>query len=152
MRAPSSPARRLPTGCRPRTSASRWDGRGRFLANIFIERLWRSLKYEAVYLHELRSGLDAERIIWTWVDFYDDVRPHSPLVGRTPNEVYHDLWQALYIGQTGDLSDRLPNHEEWPAAVALGATHVHLRGIPNRGRREKLERRLIRTYQLPLNE
>ena len=87
MRAPSSPARRLPTGCRPRTSASRWDGRGRFLANIFIERLWRSLKYEAVYLHELRSGLDAERIIWTWVDFYDDVRPHSPLVGRTPNEV-----------------------------------------------------------------
>ncbi len=39
------------------------DGRGRFLDNIFIERLWRSLKYEAVYLHELRDGLDAERII-----------------------------------------------------------------------------------------
>ena len=37
------------------------DGRGRFLDNIFIERLWRSLKYEAVYLHELRDGLDAER-------------------------------------------------------------------------------------------
>ena len=37
------------------------DGRGRYLDNVFIERLWRSLKYEAVYLHELRNGLDAER-------------------------------------------------------------------------------------------
>ena len=54
------------------------DGRGRFLDNIFIEWLWRSLKYEAVYLHELRDGLDAERIIGTWVDFYAEVRPHSP--------------------------------------------------------------------------
>ena len=39
------------------------DGRGRFLDNIFIERLWRSLKYEAVYLYELRDGVEAERII-----------------------------------------------------------------------------------------
>ena len=39
------------------------DGRGRFLDNIFIERLWRSLKYEAVYLYELRDGPDAQRII-----------------------------------------------------------------------------------------
>ena len=47
------------------------DGRGRFLDNIFIERLWRSLKYEAVYLHELRDGPDAERIIGSWIDFYN---------------------------------------------------------------------------------
>ena len=66
------------------------DGRGRFLDNIFIERLWRSLKYEAVYLHELRDGLDAERIIGTWVDFYNGVRPHSSLGGRTPGEAYRD--------------------------------------------------------------
>ena len=39
------------------------DGRGRFLDNIFIERLWRSLKYEAVYLHELRDGVEAGRVI-----------------------------------------------------------------------------------------
>ncbi len=64
------------------------DGRGRFLDNIFIERLWRSLKYEAVYLHELRDGLDAERIIGSWVNFYNDVRPHSTLGGRTPGETY----------------------------------------------------------------
>ena len=66
------------------------DGRGRFLDNIFIERLWRSLKYEAVYLHELRDGPDAERIVGTWVDFYNEVRPHSSLGGRTPGEVYRD--------------------------------------------------------------
>ena len=51
------------------------DGRGRFLENIFIERLWRSLKDEAVYLHELRDGLDAEHIIGSWIDFYNEVRP-----------------------------------------------------------------------------
>ena len=66
------------------------DGRGRFLDNIFIERLWRSLKYEAVYLHELRDGLDAARIIGSWFDFYNEVRPHSSLGGRTPGEAYRN--------------------------------------------------------------
>ncbi len=66
------------------------DGRGRFLDNIFIERLWRSLKYEAVYLHELRNGLDAERIIGSWIDFYNEVRPHSSLGGRTPGDAYRN--------------------------------------------------------------
>ena len=66
------------------------DGRGRFLDNIFIERLWRSLKYEAVYLHELRDGLDAERIIGSWIDFYNEVRPHSSLGGRTPLDAYRN--------------------------------------------------------------
>ena len=64
------------------------DGRGRYIANIFIERLWRSLKYEAVYLHELRDGLDAERIVGSWIDFYKEVRLHSVLGGRTPGETY----------------------------------------------------------------
>ena len=60
------------------------DGRGRYLDNIFIERLWRSLKYEAVYLHELADGRDAARIIGSWVSFYNELRPHSALGGRTP--------------------------------------------------------------------
>ncbi len=66
------------------------DGRGRFHDNIFIERLWRSLKYEAVYLHELRNGLDAERIIGSWIDFYNEVCPQSSLGGRTPGDAYQE--------------------------------------------------------------
>ena len=64
------------------------DGRGRCMDNIFIERLWRSLKYEAVYLHELTDGFKAERVISEWIDFYNTERPHSALAGRTPAEAY----------------------------------------------------------------
>ncbi len=64
------------------------DGRGRCMDNIFIERLWRSLKYEAVYLHELTDGFKAERVISEWTDFYNTERPHSALAGRTPAEAY----------------------------------------------------------------
>ncbi len=56
--------------------------------NIFIERLWRSLKYEAVYLHELTDGFRAERVIGEWIAFYNTERPHSALAGRTPAEVH----------------------------------------------------------------
>jgi putative transposase len=64
------------------------DGRGRCMDNIFIERLWRSLKYEAVYLHELTDGFKAKRVIGDWIDFYNTERPHSSFDGRTPAEVY----------------------------------------------------------------
>jgi putative transposase len=64
------------------------DGRGRCMDNIFIERLWRSLKYEAVYLHELTDGFKAERVIGEWIDFYNTERPHSSLDGKTPAEAY----------------------------------------------------------------
>ena len=64
------------------------DGRGRCMDNIFIERLWRSLKYEAVYLHELTDGFRAERVIAEWIDFYNTERPHSALDGATPAEAY----------------------------------------------------------------
>jgi putative transposase len=64
------------------------DGRGRYMDNIFIERLWRSLKYEAVYLHELTDGFRAERVIGEWIEFYNAERPHSTLAGRTPAEAY----------------------------------------------------------------
>jgi len=66
------------------------DGRGRCMDNIFIERLWRSLKYEAVYLHDLTDGFRAERVIAEWIDFYNTERPHSALDGRTPAEAYRD--------------------------------------------------------------
>jgi putative transposase len=64
------------------------DGRGRCMDNIFIERLWRSLKYEAIYLHELTDGFKAERVIAEWISFYNTERPHSSFDGRTPAEAY----------------------------------------------------------------
>jgi putative transposase len=66
------------------------DGRGRCLDNVFIERLWRSLKYEAVYLRDLEDGFEAQRVIDTWMAFYNETRPHSALGGRTPAEAYRD--------------------------------------------------------------
>ena len=65
------------------------DGKGRFLDNIFIERLWRSLKYEEVFIkayglvHEARIG------IGEWLRFYNDERPHQALDYRTPTAVFY---------------------------------------------------------------
>jgi len=74
------------------------DGRGRYLDNIFIERLWRSLKQEAIYLTELQDGFQAQRVIDEWTDFYNTGRPHSALEYRTPVEAYwagkNEKWAA----------------------------------------------------------
>lgn len=64
------------------------DGRGRYLDSIFIERLWRSLKQEAVYLHELQDGLQAKRVIKDWISFYNSERPHTALDKRTPDNAF----------------------------------------------------------------
>ena len=64
------------------------DGKGRFLDNIFVERLWRSLKYECVYLHAWETGSDARTGITKWVKFYNNKRPHSAHGGKPPAVVY----------------------------------------------------------------
>jgi putative transposase len=64
------------------------DGKGRFLDNIFVERLWRSLKYECVYLHAWESGSEAKAGVGKWMDFYNRKRPHSALGGIPPAVVY----------------------------------------------------------------
>ena len=64
------------------------DGRGRYLDNIFIERLWRSLKQEAVYLHELQDGFQAKRVIKEWINFYNIERPHTALDKRSPDDAF----------------------------------------------------------------
>ena len=64
------------------------DGKGRWMDNVFIERLWRSLKYECVYLSEFATGSQARTGIGGWMDFYDRCRPHSSLNDRTPDEAY----------------------------------------------------------------
>ncbi len=64
------------------------DGRDRCTDNIFIERPWRSLKCEAVHLHEIADGFHARRVIGDWIEFYNTERPHSALSGRTPADAY----------------------------------------------------------------
>jgi len=64
------------------------DGRGRYLDNIFIERLWWSLKYECVYLNEFADGRELGRAIKKWMHFYNTERPHSSLANQTPDEAY----------------------------------------------------------------
>ena len=70
------------------------DGRGRWMDNVFIERLWRSLKYECVYLHAFETGLALRAGLLRWIAHYNNERPHSALAGRTPGEAY------LGIGST----------------------------------------------------
>ncbi len=79
------------------------DGRGRFLDNIFIERLWRSLKYECIYLHAFAGGSDARRGIETWMSFYNGRRPHTAHGGATPASVYRDALSASGPGPRPDL-------------------------------------------------
>ena len=69
--------------------------------NIFIERLWRLLKYEAVYLHELTDGFAAQRAIANWLHFYDTQRPHSALADSTPAEAYERVRWSWFVGQDG---------------------------------------------------
>jgi len=66
------------------------DGKGRFLDNIFVERLWRSLKYECVYLHAWETGSEAKAGVRKWIAFYNHKRPHSALGGKPPAVIY---WQ-----------------------------------------------------------
>ena len=70
------------------------DGKGRCMDNIFIERLWRSLKYEAIYLHEIADGFTARRLIGEWLRFYNTERPHSALGGepRPRHTAARRLW------------------------------------------------------------
>jgi putative transposase len=64
------------------------DGRGRWMDNVFIERLWRSLKYECVFLNAFETGSEARTGIGRWINYYNADRPHSAFDGRTPDEVY----------------------------------------------------------------
>jgi putative transposase len=64
------------------------DGKGRCLDNVFVERLWRSLKYEEVYLQAYEGGLAARRGIGGYFRYFNEDRPHQALGHRTPMEVY----------------------------------------------------------------
>jgi len=66
------------------------DGRGAWRDNVFVERLWRSVKYEEVYLRAYESVSHARTSIGRYLGFYNLKRPHSSLDGRTPDQAYFD--------------------------------------------------------------
>ncbi len=73
------------------------DGKGRWMDNVFIERLWRSLKYEEVYLNAYDSVAQAKQGIGNWINFYNQDRRHASLDRMTPDQVYYDLPSGLPI-------------------------------------------------------
>ena len=77
------------------------DGRGRWIDNVFIERLWRSLKYECVYLHAFETGSDLRAGLLRWIGYYNTRRPHSTLGGRTPDEAYNETRSTPRPGHVG---------------------------------------------------
>jgi putative transposase len=76
------------------------DGKGRWMDNVMIERLWRSLKYECIYLHAYETGSEVRQGLKRWIDLYNTRRPHSGLDGRTPDEAY---WQKPRPGYAGPI-------------------------------------------------
>jgi len=71
------------------------DGRGRLYDNIFVERFWRSVKYEEVYIHEYQTVPEAREHLAAYFRFYNEERPHTALGYRTPHEVYYGTRAAL---------------------------------------------------------
>ena len=70
------------------------DARGRWMDNVFIERLWRSLKHEDIYLKGYADGQEAKAGLASWFDFYNNTRPHQALGNKTPMAAWRDARQA----------------------------------------------------------
>ena len=87
------------------------DGRGRWMDNVFIERLWRSLKHEDIYLKGYADGREAHAGIASWLAFYNAVRPHQALANRTPMAVWHE---GMTAGLAVDMTLRFDNAAALP--------------------------------------
>ena len=85
------------------------DGRGRWIDNVFIERLWRSLKYEDVYLKGDADGRQAKAGIGAWLAFYNHWRPHQALANRTPMAVWRDGAGGALGAEAVDMTLRVDN-------------------------------------------
>jgi len=74
------------------------DRPGRWMDDVFIERLWRSLKYECVYLHAFETGSELKAGLGRWITYYNTQRPHPGLAGRTPVEAYRRIGRSEHGG------------------------------------------------------
>ena len=93
------------------------DGKGRCMDNIFIERLWRSLKYESVYLHGYASVAEARAGIAAWLNFYNEERLHQAHGYRTPRQIYE--------GQCPWTGSAAPNGSA-PLVCRVGSTNEEM--------------------------
>ena len=84
------------------------DGRGRWMDNVFIERLWRSLKYEDIYLKGYADGREAARGIAEWIAFYNERRPHQALAHRAPMAVWREATASAKAVDMMDNASALP--------------------------------------------
>ncbi len=80
------------------------DGRGRWMDNVFIERLWPPVKYECVYLHAFETGTELRAGLAHWFAYYNHHRPHSALAGKIPGEAYGEI-------QSSDAGGHAPQHQ-----------------------------------------
>ena len=109
------------------------DGKGRCMDNIFVERLWRSLKYEEVYLHAYATVAEAKAGIGAWLSFYNEERQNQSLGYRTPRQIYQEgLW---ICGRSA-----LPTGSAFPASRAssesgemLAFAHIPTGTTANKG-------------------
>jgi putative transposase len=90
------------------------DGRGRWMDNVFIERLWRSLKHEDVYLKGYADGREAHSGIGEWFGFYNNTRPHQALGNRTPMAVWREGISGGLPETAVDMTLRLDNAKALP--------------------------------------
>ena len=90
------------------------DGRGRWMDNVFIERLWRSMKYEDIYLKHYADGREAKAGIAEWIAFYNTRRPHQALEDRTPMAVWREGVTGCLDGRAVDMTLRLDNADALP--------------------------------------
>jgi len=84
------------------------DGRGRWMDNVFIERLWRSMKYECVYLHAFETGSEQRDGLRRWIAYYNTRRPHSALDGQTPDEAYYQIASTPSPGRAPETVSAMP--------------------------------------------
>ena len=112
------------------------DGKGRFMDNIFVERLWRSLKYEEVYLKAYDSVADARAGIAAWITFYNDERVHQALGYRTPREVFEAQSPPVDLLDNADALPTTPQAQQHNFDSFEEERMIPFTAVPQRQRAE----------------
>jgi len=107
------------------------DGRGRAFDNIFVERLWRTVKYEEVYLKDYTGVVEARESLARYFRFYNHERPHQALGWRTPAEAYFETQEAAAPARSGAAAAATPVALRAPS-VAAAPPDLHLNPAPKR--------------------